>query len=161
MKFEHLVAINDLSNPAIPVISRAELWRGLVLRAEMPKLFIPYLDDALIEDRTEVSMQRRLRYGELVVTDTVTLTHQQHVHYDVPAQGEIPTSTMRMTIEEPQPLALFVRFVYDDHLPDSDDAEQKMMNDYRRSAYQAADVDTVSQIRQLAESGQLDGHFNG
>lgn len=156
MKFEHLVEINDLSNPAIEVITREQLWRGLVLRAEMPRLFFSYLDDASIMDRTEASMTRTLKYGELEITDRVSLVHLEHVHYDVAAQKDIPQSSLRMSIEEPQPDALFVRFAYDSGGAEAEDAEAKMYNEYRKSAYQEADVDTVRIIRELAEAGRLD-----
>ncbi len=156
MKFEHLVEINDLNDPMILVISRAQLWRGLVLRAEAPKLFVPYLDEAGISDSTEVSMRRSLRYGDLVIEDQVTLTHLEHVHYAVAAQKDIPDSSLRMSIEEPQPDALFVRFIYDDGHTPEEDAANELYNEYRRSAYHEADVDTVRLIREMAEDGRLD-----
>jgi len=156
MKFEHLIEINDLSNPAIPVITREQLWRGLVLRADSPKLFISYLDESLISERNEVSMQRQLRYGALVVMDHVHFEHLDHVHYHVPAQNEIPQSSLRMTIEEPEANSLFVRFYYDDGNSAALDEESKMVNEYRRSAYQEADIETIRIIRELAQSGRLD-----
>ncbi|MBC3916600.1 DUF1857 family protein [Undibacterium sp. CY18W] len=156
MKFEHLVEINDLSNPMIEVITREQLWRGLVLRAELPKIFVSYLDDALIMERTEAGMTRTLKYGELEVTDRVSFVHLEHVHYDVAAQKEIPHSTLRMSIEEPQPEALFVRFSYDNGQSAQHDAENDMYNEYRKSAYHEADVETVRIIRELAEAGRLD-----
>ena len=58
MKFEHLVEINDLTTPDIPVITREQLWRGLILRAESPKLFVDYIDECSITERTEIAMQR-------------------------------------------------------------------------------------------------------
>ncbi|MBC3883626.1 SRPBCC family protein [Undibacterium griseum] len=156
MKFEHLVEINDILDPLSDTITREQLWRGLVLRAESPKLFIPYLDEALITGRTEASMQRTLRYGELRVTDTVSFVHLEHVHYDVAAQGDIPQSSLRMRIEEPQPDCLFVRFVYEDGASEAEDEVNEMYNDYRKSAYEEADIDTIRVIRELAETGRLD-----
>lgn len=156
MKFEHLVEINDLTNPAAMVITRAQLWRGLILRAESPKLFVDYIDECSITERTEVSMLRELRYGELRIADQVNFVHQEHVHYDVPSQKDIPQSSLRMNIEEPVPGALFVRFVYDSGHTAEQDAENDMYNAYRRSAYEEADVDTIRVIRELAEAGRLD-----
>jgi len=101
-------------------------------------------------------MQRTLKYGALEVRDTVTFEHQQHVHYAVPAQGEITPSTLRMQIEEPQEQRLFLRFTYDDGMPEAEDQESRMYNNYRKSAYQDADIDTVKVIRELAEAGRLD-----
>ena len=45
MQFQHLVEINDPLNPLIDTLTRDQLWRGLVMRAESPKLFIPWLDE--------------------------------------------------------------------------------------------------------------------
>src|SRR5476651_544487 len=81
MKFEHLIEINDPLNPLIDSLTHEQLWRGLVLRAESPKLFIPHLDDCTISERGETSFKRRLRYGELVIDDHVVLEPQHVVRY--------------------------------------------------------------------------------
>ncbi|MBR7801418.1 SRPBCC family protein [Undibacterium fentianense] len=156
MKFEHLVEINDLTNPMVSVMTREQLWRGLVLRAESPKLFVDYIDECLLSERTAVSMTRQLRYGELVIADRVDFEHLAHVHYEVPAQQNIHPSSLRMLIEEPAPDALFVRFIYNSGEDANPDAENDMLNEYRRAAYQEADIDTIRVIRELAEAGRLD-----
>ena len=81
MKFEHLVEINELQDPMCFIISRAQLWRGLVLRAEQPNLFITYIDECTISERDESSMKRASHFGELVVHDQVHLQHEQSVQY--------------------------------------------------------------------------------
>jgi len=154
MQFQHLIEINDPLNPLIDTLTRDQLWRGLVLRAETPKLFIPWLDECKLLSRTEDAISRTLRYGELLVHDQVNLTPLQRVHYDVPAQKDIPASSLLITIEEPNPGALFVRFEYDTGT--SDDDMDAFYNEFRRSAYQEADIDTIRIIRQLAEEGRLD-----
>jgi hypothetical protein len=40
MKFEHVVQVNDLTDPSIPSLSRQQLWDGLVLRATEPQHFV-------------------------------------------------------------------------------------------------------------------------
>jgi Domain of unknown function (DUF1857) len=155
MQFEHLIEINDFNNPAVTVITREQLWRGLVLRAESPKLFVPHLEESTIVERTETTLTRHLNFGNLRVNDLVTLAPLHYVHYEVPAQQDIPNSHMRMTIEEPTPEALFVRFVYDDGHSAAEDKENEMYNGYRKAAYLEADIDTVRVIRDLAEQGLL------
>ncbi|HEX2604521.1 MAG TPA: SRPBCC family protein [Oxalicibacterium sp.] len=153
MRFEHLIEINDPLNPLIEDLTREQLWRGLVLRAEAPRLFMPHLDECTLSDRSETLLSRTLRYGELIIHDRVSFDAPHAVRYDVPAQGDIPQSTLLMTIEEPQPDALFVRFEYDDGKADSD--EEAFYNEFRRSAYEEADIDTIRTIRQLAQEGRL------
>jgi len=155
MKFAHLIEINDPLNPLIDRLSREQLWRGLVLRAETPMDFVPYLDQCHILERAELSMSRELRYGDLVVRDRVTFLPQYQVVYHVPAQNGIPESRLTMTIEEPEPEILFVRFEYDNGA-EEESAVEAFYNDFRRSAYKESDIDTVRMIREMAETGRLD-----
>lgn len=159
MKFEHLIEINDPLNPLIDTITREQLWRGLVLRAEDPKRFIPHLDDCTISEREPGSFSRRLRFGDLVINDRVSLSPMCEVRVDVPAQGEIAHSTMAMVIEAPSEGVLYVRFTYDDGHPESVDDVNKMYEEFKKSAYQEADIDTIRMLRELAAEGKLDASY--
>lgn len=156
MQFSHLVEINDPRNPLIDPLTREQLWRGLVLRAEMPTRFVPWLDTCDISHRTEGSIRRALRYGDTVIRDTVTFHKLASVHYHVPRQGDIPEADLTMTIEEPYEGGLFVRFEYDDHSGEAKGEDQAMVNDFRRSAYKESDIDTIRTIREMAADGLLD-----
>jgi hypothetical protein len=160
MKFEHLIEVNDLLNPLMATISHQQLWRGLVLRAESPKLFVPHLDEVAIDQRSENGFRRRLRYGELVIEDRVELHEPYVVRYRVEAQQDISKSSLTMTIEIPAPDRLFVRFEYDDGHDAATDAANAMYDDFRRSAYQESDIDTIRVLRELAEAGRLDATLN-
>ena len=156
MDFTHLIEINDPLNPLLQPLSRAQLWRALVLRAEQPQLFLPHLDQCTILARDADSLQRELRYGTILIRDRVLLLPQQQVQYRVPAQADIPESSLDMIIEEPQPDLLYVRFVYHDddgaaRMSSTDGAAaQAMYDDFRRSAYEEADIDTIRIVRTLA-----------
>jgi hypothetical protein len=156
MKFVHIVEINDPLNPLIEPLTREQLWQGLVLRAESPRLFVPYLDACTITERSELGMTRELTYGTLTVRDAVTLAPQKCVAYDVPAQKDIPASSLVMTIEEPQPEWLHVRFEYDDGTGEPQNSEDAFYNSYRKSAYEESDIDTIRMIRKLAADGRFD-----
>ena len=156
MKFEHLVEINDPLNPLIDTLTREQLWRGLVLRAEKQTLFMPHLDACDILEHEAGVMRRRLTFGELVLEDTVYLTPLQEVRYEVPAQGEIAASNLRMVIEAPGSAMLLVRFCYDDGQGEHVDSANAMYDEFKKSAYQEADLDTVRILRQLASEGKLD-----
>ncbi len=160
MKFEHLIEINDPLNPLIDALSLEQLWRGLVLRAESPKLFVPHLDESIIEDRTERSFRRRLRYGKLVIEDTVLLEPMRKVRYEVAPQPDISASSLTMTIESPEPELLYVRFEYQDGHDAATDAANAMYDEFRRSAYQESDIDTIRVLRDLAAQGRLDAMLN-
>lgn len=156
MKFTHLIEINTPGNPLITPLSRAQLWHGLVLRAERPTLFLIGLDSCDITARSAVGLSRRLQFGKLQLVDEVRFHAPEQVHYHVPQQNDIPASDLVMTIEEPQPGALFVRFAYDVHQEAPETDEESFYNDFRREAYKESDIDTIRMIRQLADEGQLD-----
>ena len=160
MKFEHLIEINDPLNPLIDTLSHEQLWRGLVLRAESPMLFVPHLDECTIEQRDETGFSRRLRYGKLVIADRVVLHPMHQVRYEVAAQQDISASSLTMTIEQPHPAALWVRFEYDDGHDAQTDAANAMYDEFRRSAYQESDIDTIRVLRTLVAEGRLDQRLN-
>ena len=156
MKFEHLIEINHLNHPLTPVMSREQLWNGLVLRAEYPKLFIPHLDACVITSRELDSLTRSLQFGELHFHDRVQFDFLNGVHVRVPAQGDISESSMHMEIEEPGPGLLLVRFTYEDSHSAEQDLADALYDDYRRSAYVEADKDTIKLLREMHAIGRLD-----
>lgn len=155
MKFAHLIEINDPLNPLIDRLSRSQLWRGLVLRATEPETFVPQLDRCTLLEQSGLHLVRELQYGELVLRDNVRFLPQQQVVYEVPAQEGMPQSRLTMTIEEPEAGILFVRFEYENDSSAEEDAANAMYDDFRRSAYQESDIDTIRTIRELAEAGRL------
>ena len=84
MKFVHLIEINATDNPLIDPLSRDQLWRGLVLRAERPTLFVLALDACEITGRSENGISRTLQFGKLIIHDEVQFVPQQQVRYHVP-----------------------------------------------------------------------------
>ncbi len=159
MKFEHLVEINDPLNPLIDPLTREQVWRGLVLRADTPKLFVPHLDECSLGPRAENGFTRSLRYGELVVKDKVVLLPMEEVRFEVPEQKDISASSLVMRIEAPSEGLLFVRFMYDDGHDAATDAANAMYDEFKRSAYQEADIDTIRILRELAAQGRLDATY--
>lgn len=155
MRFHHLIEINDPLNPLIDPLTREQLWQGLVLRAEAPALFMPHLDRCDILSRAANLLTRELHYGQIRIRDEVRFTPQQEVLYQVPKQGEIPASSLSMRIEEPQADIFYVRFEYDDGTPDAAGSMDAYYNEFRRSAYYEADLDTIRIIRQLASEGRF------
>ena len=154
MKFEHLVEINNPNDPLSPTLTRLQLWRGLVLRAEEPTLFVPQMDSCQIVERAADSISRSLSFGNLIVTDQVFFTEESRIVFSIPEQGEILASTLEIIIEEPLPDTLFVRFLYED--TSSDDGPDGFYNSFKRSAWREADIDTIKTIRKMADEGRFD-----
>lgn len=159
MRFEHLVEINDPLMPLLTELTREQLWRGLVARAHDPASFIPTLDGAEVEVRgthdNVVELSRTLDYGTFQVRDDVRLVDGERTEIRTRAGPSWPASRLTIGIEEPQPGALFLRFVYESDEVEGTGALDQVTSELRRQAYIASDIDTVQRIRQLAEDGQL------
>ncbi len=160
MRFNHILVINDPLNPLVESLTRTQLWHGLVLRAEMPKMFVPWLDSCRLFDRVADGVSRELQYGELTIVDRVNFAPQQKIRFDVPQQKDLPASSLTMSIEEPQPDLFVVRFEYDDGTEQAEGSVDAFYNAFRQSAYRESDIDTIRIIRQLAEQGRLDAPYS-
>ncbi|MGP1677089.1 MAG: SRPBCC family protein [Burkholderiales bacterium] len=156
MKFSHLIQINDPFNPLIDPLSREQLWRGLVLRAENPLLFVMALDRFEIVGRGEDTLARVLHFGNLRLRDRVRFSPMKQVCYEIEAAEDSPAATLVMTIEEPEPGQLFVRFDYETLHRGAAAPLDEFYSSFAKQAYVEADIDTISTIRGLAtQAGAL------
>lgn len=160
MRYEHLIQINDPLMPLLDTLTRDQLWRGLVLRAEEPTQFVLGLEIATIHSRRDfggkIELTRTLDFGSFKVNDHVRLLPQHRSEIHTRRGPTWPASRMTITIEEPQPELLFLRFVYElDETAGGDELDDVTMT-LRKQAYERADLDTVARIRALAESGLLE-----
>ena len=158
MQFEHLIQINDVTNPLIPPLTRAEVWSGLVQRVENPRLFLPGLEQCTISERGPTGIRRRLDFGTAVIEDRVTLEEGQWVRFEIlPGAGHV-TGSLTILIEVPQENALFLRFLYQTSLNQDSTPEDQAYSEYIKSAYHQSDIDTVRVIRSLVENDSLQSH---
>ncbi|RTL50421.1 MAG: DUF1857 family protein [Rhodocyclaceae bacterium] len=152
MRFEHLIEINDPKLPFLIPLTRAQLWAGLMLRVEDSRPFLPGLDECRIVRRSEGMVERALRWGEVEVWDRVTFEAETWVRFDTPPSAHHGGGLLTITIEEPEPERLFLRFLYETMFASGHETEDAGYADYLRQAYEAAGIDTVQRIRELAES---------
>ena len=150
MRFSHLIQINDPFDPLIDPLSREQLWRGLVLRAQNPLLFVLALDGFEIVRSCENALERKLHFGMLTLRDRVSFSPMQQVLYEIEASGDSPAATLVMSIEEPQPDQLFVRFDYETLKSVAAAPIDEFYSSFAKQAYVEADIDTVSTIRRLS-----------
>ncbi|MHB1374320.1 MAG: SRPBCC family protein [Thauera sp.] len=153
MKFEHLIEVNDLANPLLTPLTREELWFSLLCRAEDARAFLPGLEACRIVERSADSLVRDLHFGHAVIRDRVSFEPLRWIRFDSEANEQHAGGSLTITIEEPEPGALFLRFAYQTSLPEQ--GEDARYAEFVRSAYHQSDLDTVRVIRMIAESGGL------
>lgn len=152
MQFEHLIEINDFSNPFFEILSREQVWQGLLHRVEHPEHFLPGLERCEILSRGDGGVERLLNFGAAAIRDRVTLSEGEWVRFDIVAGDTHAGGSLTISLEERRPSALFLRFVYQTNL-DSRAADDAQYIGYVKSAYEQSDIDTVRVIRTLATGG--------
>lgn len=153
MNFEHLIQINDPHNPLIESLSREQVWTGLLHRVEDPVPFLPGLEACTILERTAAGLLRELDFGPSVIHDRVTLAPLHWVRFEIQPNEQHAGGSLTITIEEPEPGALFLRFAYTTSFASNPNSEDRAYVEYVKSAYQASDIDCVRLIRTLAAGG--------
>jgi hypothetical protein len=156
LEFEHIIQVNDLSNDAIAVLSRAQLLRGLVLRAQQPDKFNQSLSCSY-KPLSENEFLRTTSAGESSFYERVVLTPQVKIHTGTGDSEQI-SSESTAEIEEPEPNSLFIRFTYKRELGDSN--SEIDIGEHLKSVYVQIDRDAIAMIRVMAENNLFDQVIN-
>lgn len=152
MAFEHIVQINDLTKPELPVLTRFQIWEGLVLRARRPDKFLVGVDEYEILEQEAAYLKRCLQLPGLQVFDEVRFFPETRIEYRTLPTDTVPAATLVMDIEEPEPESIFVRFRY--HTASIETGGDAMPYDqFLHQAYVATDIETIQIIRELAATG--------
>jgi len=154
MHFVHVIEINDPRNPLLDVVTREQVWRGLLRRAERPMDFLPQLSGCMIVMRGDTTIARELDFGSFTVRDRVRMEPMKQLSFDTEAAPNVHAGRLLIAIEEHRPGYLRLRFTYDIKRQHVDDAQVEEQYDrFLQSAYLQADIDSVKIIRRLINEG--------
>lgn len=157
LEFEHIVQVNDLTNSSLSVVTRSQLWQGLLLRAYDPGKF----NDALqctSEKKAGNEFVRTIEVGDALFREHVVLEPEVSIStQSLPRPDQIHSESLTR-IEEPETNYLFVRFSYKRDLDDRD--ERVAVGEHLKAAYVQVDRDAIAMIRMLAESRLFDATIN-
>mgnify|MGYP006389612025 FL=1 len=153
MNFEHLIQINDPENPLVQPLTRDQLWAGLLHRVENPVPFLPGLESCTILERQANELLRELDFGPATIQDRVTLVETHGVRFDIIPSEVHAGGSLTITIEEPEPGFLFLRFAYRTTLASNPNSEDRAYIEYVKAPQHKSDVDCVWLIRTLAAEG--------
>lgn len=154
MHYEHLVIVNDPDFPMVDQISREQVWAGLMHRVEDARLFLPGLDLCEITARHAGGVERRLMFGDTEILDRVTLVEGESVCFESLPNAQHGGGRLLIRIEERAEGHLLLRFIYDSVFATGYEVDDEAFAGYLREAYEAADIDTVRIVRQLAEAAR-------
>ncbi|MES2089095.1 MAG: AtaL-like protein [Pseudomonadota bacterium] len=149
MRFEHLIEINSPNVTAqlvVPLLSREQLWAGLMARVMTPQRFPLGPERCEVRERERGVFERTLHFGAHVMHDEVVAVPLQQVEFTPQPHGDTTPIRLTVGIEVPQPGQMVLRFVYESVSPLP--AEEAYFNEYRHNAWLHNDLDMVRTLRQ-------------
>jgi hypothetical protein len=144
LQYTHVLPINPAG---LVVISKAQLWSGLILRIEAQTEFTVGLDRVDIIERADNQYQRALHFGQYIVQDAVTCVPMHSIEFVTQPLEDSPSGRLLIEIVEQPELGL--RFHYTTEFPAPSSEEESKLLEIVKGAYHAADVDVVRVIREL------------
>lgn len=157
LEFEHVVQVNDFDNASLPVLTRCQLWQGLVLRARSPDKFVQGLQ-CISEKLSSNKFMRTIEAGGSSFRESVILYPEKKICTRSVAHPSQIAAESTAHIEEPEQGYLFVRFSYKRDLNNDDDRVN--VGEHLKAAYVQVDRDAIAMIRMLAESRRFDHLIN-
>lgn len=149
LEFEHIIQVNDPGNDEIPMLTRSQLWEGLVLRARRPDKFNNSLQ-VTTQDYGEGEFERIIDVGEVRFRERVLLYPDDSIHTETLEEFDQIDARSVTQLEEPEEGYLFVRFSYRRELDEDGGVD---VGEHLKSAYLQTDRDAIGLIRMLAQSG--------
>jgi hypothetical protein len=147
-RHEHIVRINDATIPKGAWLTREQLWLGLAATMREPGTHDDSIDDCTTTHQTGDTLELRVARGHTTVLHTITQRPPDALSLRSLCQATGESATLDISIEEPAPGALFVRFAFE--LPDSASEDSVEEGNARRAAYEAYARDIVRSARRLA-----------
>lgn len=156
MRFEHLIEINSpklAAQMAASVFTREQLWRGLMARVQTPQRFPNGPESCDWQEASPGVFSRTLRFGQHAFRDEVQAVLHQSLQFTPEPHGETAPIRLTISIEEPQPHQMVLRFVY--VALGEQTAEEAYYNDYRHNAWLHNDRDMVRCLREWLDNGEF------
>jgi hypothetical protein len=81
IELSHAVLVNDPADPDAPVLTRDDVWEGLVMKAENALPFVPKMEKCEVVERKDNYILRDIRFGGDDLREEVTLTPKSKVEF--------------------------------------------------------------------------------
>jgi Domain of unknown function (DUF1857) len=150
IELSHSVLVNDPADPESPVLTRDDVWEGLVMKAENALPFVPKMEKCDVVERRENFVLRDIRFGGDDLREAVTLTPKTKVQFHR-VQGRVLGDITNEILENSSgELELKFSFALQIEGVESGSAEEQQYEANMKDAYMGAVVATLGAIRQMS-----------
>jgi hypothetical protein len=150
IELSHSVLVNDRGDPQAPLLTRDDVWDGLVMKAENALPFVPKMDKCDVVEQRENFILRDIRFAGDDLREAVTLTPKTRVEFRR-VQGRVPGVITNEILENSEgELELKFSFALEIEGAEPGSREERDYEANMRDAYMGAVVATLSAIRRMA-----------
>ena len=151
------IAVNDGLPAGAPILDRTLLWRGLVMKAEDAKPFVPVMEECEVEDRGDGWLLRRIRIGGATMHEKITFDPEDTVTFE--RLDGIERGTILNEILEDDDGGLHLKFSFTLSREDMADGspEEASYAASMENTYLKAVQSTIDTIRRLISEGRIEG----
>ena len=153
VRAERTIKIND--DPNAPALSRAMVWRGLVMKAENPLPFVPVITSCRIVARSDNGLVREIIDRGDPITERVTFLPQHMVKFERLSGRVLGTILNEIIEDETGALALRFTFALSVEGADPGSAAEQDFATEMEHGYLMAVQATLAAMRKLAKDKAL------
>jgi hypothetical protein len=150
IELSHSVLVNDRGDPQVPVLTRDDVWDGLVMKAENALPFVPKMEKCDVVEQRENFILRDIRFAGDDLREAVTLTPKTSVEFRR-VQGRVLGVITNEILENSNgELELKFSFALEIEGAEPGSREERDYEANMRDAYLGAVVATLGAIRRMA-----------
>jgi len=146
--------INPDKSGAVPILSRDQVWRGLMMKVNDARPFVPLMSKCEVTERLENGLLRDIVFDGMALAEKITFYPQEKVAFERVGEGA-ELGTIWNEIIEDDDGELHLRFAFELEVADLSEAEEQDYRDTRASGYLAAVNATLELLRNLARTGKI------
>jgi hypothetical protein len=149
IELSHSVPVNDASDQAQPVLTRDDVWAGLVMKAQNALPFVPKMEKCDVVEQRENFILRDIRFGGDDLREAVTLTPKEKVEFRR-VEGRVLGLITNEILESPDgELRLQFSFALEIDGVEAGSREEREYEENMRDAYMGAVGATMGAIRKM------------
>ena len=142
-------------NSEEPTLNRAQIWQGLLLKAEDPVPFLDAMSACTVVDRGDKWLLRDFTLRNEKMQERVTFEPEERVTYERTKSSAMGTILNEIVTLDNGGMGLRFTFTLDvDGLTDGSPAETKFVERMSQSYFQGVSS-TLTEIRRQVRSGEL------
>jgi hypothetical protein len=147
IRLSHSVKVNDPQDSVAPVLTRDDVWEGLVMKAQNALPFVPKMEKCDVIEQRENFILRDIRFGGDDLREAVTLTPKTKVEFRR-VEGRV-LGVITNEILEDQAGDLELRFSFELEISgvEPGSTEERDYESNMRDAYIGAVAATLGAIR--------------